>query len=113
MQPQYVVLDYQIDRNCMPYDDTPLPQYMMVDYIRYYELNNNYCNEEAIILNTSQLYSFYGVRRKITIGNGVNVIALNSNDTKTLRASESITINSCFSAPLGCELNLIPTLCDY
>jgi hypothetical protein len=54
----------------MPYD---------VDYFRYYQLNTQYYNTDALIANNAQLSAFtYGVRRNITIGNGTSAISLNA-----------------------------------
>jgi len=92
--------------------NTPLPLYYDVDYFRYYQLNTQYCNTDALIANNSQLSAFvYGVRRNITIGNGTASISLNSGESVTFRATNSVTINGDFTVPLGCELNIIPTPC--
>ncbi len=116
MEPQFVVIDQQIDGYLpVPYlnPNTPLPQYMSVDYFRYYELNDNYCGQNATILNNSQLNSFsYGIRQNITIGNGSSSVSLSSGDNKTFRATNEITINGDFTVPLGSELNLVPTPCN-
>lgn len=116
MEPQYVVIDLQIDGSLpIPYlnPNTPLPQYMSVDYFRYYELNDSYCGQNAIILNNSQLNNFTsGVRQNITIGNGSSSISLSSGNNKTFRATNEITINGDFTASVGSELNLLPTPCN-
>lgn len=113
MKPQFVVIDQQIDGNTPPYPNTPLPQFMTVDYFRYYRLNDNSCGETALILNNSQLNNFiYGVRKNIVIGNGSSTIYLSPGDKKTFRATNEITINGTFIVPVGCELNLIPTPCN-
>jgi hypothetical protein len=83
-----------------------------VDYFRYYQLNTQYCNTDALIANNAQLSAFtYGVRRNITIGNGTSAISLNTGESVTFRATNDVTINGEFTAPLGCELNIIPTPC--
>jgi beta-glucanase (GH16 family) len=43
MRPQYVVIDQQMDNNTSVNPNMPFPQYMSVDYFRYYELNDSYC----------------------------------------------------------------------
>lgn len=106
-----VVIDQQLSSFINA--NTPFPQYMEVDYFRYYELNDSYCGQNATILNTSQLNSFsYGVRQNITIGNGSSSISLSSGDNKTFRATNEIIINGDFTVPLGSGLNLIPTPCN-
>jgi len=94
------------------YENTPFPIYYDVDYFRYYQLNTQYCNTDALIANNAQLSNFvYGVRRNITIGNGSAAISLNAGESVTFRAANSITINGDFTVPLGCELNIILTPC--
>lgn len=116
MEPQFVVIDQQIDGGLpVPYlnPNTPLPQYMSVDYFRYYELNDSYCGQNVTILNNSQLNSFaYGVRQNITIGNGSSSISMSSGDNLTFRASNEIRINGNFTVPVGAELNIIPSPCN-
>jgi beta-glucanase (GH16 family) len=112
MEPQYVVIDQQMDENVPVSGSMTFPQYMKVKYFRYYEINIDSCNYNATILNNNQLSNFtFGVRRNITIGNGSSNISLSSNDRLTLRASNDIIINGEFMVPLGGELNLIPTPC--
>jgi beta-glucanase (GH16 family) len=113
MQPQYVVIDQQMHNNVSVDPSMPFPQFMNVDYFRYYELNDSYCGQNATILNNSQLNSFsYGIRQNITIGNGSSSVSLSSGDNKTFRATNEITINGDFTVPLGSELNLVPTPCN-
>jgi|AntRauTorckE6833_2_1112554.scaffolds.fasta_scaffold00890_7 beta-glucanase (GH16 family) len=116
MEPQFVVIDQQIDGGLpVPYlnPNTPLPQYMSVDYFRYYSLSSSYCNQNATILNNSQLSSFlFAIRKNIFIGNGSSSISLSSGDNITFRATNEIIINGDFTVPLGSELNLIPTPCN-
>ena len=92
--------------------NTPWPIYYDVDYFRYYQLNTQYCNTDALIINNTQLSNFvYGVRRNITIGNGSAAISLNSGESVTFRATNDVTINGEFTVPLGSELNIIYTPC--
>ncbi|MCL2511181.1 MAG: glycoside hydrolase family 16 protein [Bacteroidales bacterium] len=92
--------------------NTPWPIHYDVDYFRYYQLNTQYCNTDALIANNAQLASFiYGVRRNITIGNGSAAISLNAGGSVTFRATNDVTINGEFTVPLGCEFNIIPTPC--
>jgi len=92
--------------------NTPWPLYYDVDYFRYYQLNTQYCNTDALIINNTQLSNFvYGVRRNITIGNGSTAISLNAGESVTFRATNDVIINGDFTVPLGSELNIIPTPC--
>ena len=94
------------------YPNTPFPIYFDVDYFRYYQLNTQYCNTDALIINNNQLSNFvYGVRRNITIGNGSAAISLNAGQSVTFRATNDVTINGEFTVPLGSELNIIYTPC--
>lgn len=108
---QYVVLSMQINNKWVHFDQTiRSPQDMKVDYFRYYQLNNRYCEKDANIKNNSQLKYFkFGLRRNITIGNGP--VSLSAGETITFRAWNEITVNGDFSVPTGAELNLIPTPC--
>lgn len=112
MNSQFVVIDQQIDGNTSLYPDTPLPQFMTIDYFRYYRLNVSHCGETASIQNNHQLNNFtQGVRKNIIIGDGTSSIYLSPGDKKTFRASNEIIINGSFEVPIGCELYLIPTQC--
>jgi len=88
------------------------PQYFILDYFRFYSLKTD-CNTIASILNNSQLQSFdYKVKKSISIGNPFTPISLTSTNKLTFRATDFISITGEFNAPLGCELNIIPTNCD-
>lgn len=105
-----IVIDQQLSGGINK--NTPLPQYMEIDYFRYYQINNGYCTSDASINSNSDISTFqYGVRKNLTIGNSSSLISLSSSDNITFRASNEITINGDFTAPLGSELNLIPTPC--
>ncbi len=106
---QYVVLSMQANNRWVDFDETiQSPQDMKVDYFRYYQLIDRYCNKDAKIKNNRQLDHFkFGVRRNITIGSGS--VSLSAGDFKTFRASNEMTIDGGFSVPLGAELHLIPT----
>jgi len=107
-----VVMNNQLCSSNTFYPNTPFPLYYDVDYFRYYQLNTQYCNTDALIINNTQLSNFiYGVRQNITIGNGTAAISLNSGESVTFRATNAVTINGDFTVPLGCELNIISTLC--
>lgn len=111
MNPMKIVIDLQITNACNFYPGTPFPQYMSVDYFRYYTLKLD-CNTSSILLTNADLASYvYSVKSDITFGNGNDSISLNSTDVKYFRAANSITINGTFTAPLGSELGLIPTAC--
>jgi beta-glucanase (GH16 family) len=119
----YVVLSMQYSNS--GFDKTPNspdiedfnnladPQYMKVDYFRYYKLNKTYCGTDATILNNTQLNNFiFGVRRKITIGNSSSNITLPANSTTVFRFTDEIIIEGDFTVPADSELYLIPTNCD-
>lgn len=111
MEPQYVVIDQQIDGSHSVNPNTPFPQYMQVDYFRYYELNK-FCEQTLLLSNNSQLHmALPGIRKCIIIGDGINSLYLSNNECKTFRVTDSIIINGNFTVPIGCELNLIPTPC--
>jgi beta-glucanase (GH16 family) len=112
-----LVIDAQMLTNppnddCGVKDHSMLPQYMIIDYFNYYKLKTD-CNTDVSILNNNALNSFdFKVKRNISIGNVFTPISLNSSDRITFRATTSITITGDFTAPVGCELFLIPTSCD-
>jgi len=113
MKPQYVVMYLSMWNQI--YDFDPLmtfPQYMTVDYFRYYQLKKD-CGTNAVINNNTELTSFsYGVKNSITIGNTTSTIGLTSGQSKTFRAVDETIIQGDFTAPIGCELNVIPTPCN-
>jgi beta-glucanase (GH16 family) len=112
MNPQKIVIDLQISNSCDFYPGTPFPQYMQVDYFRYYKLNLD-CGTSSIILNNTDLANYvFSVKSDITFGNGLNTVSLNSTDVKYFRAANTITINGTFTAPLGSEFALILTACN-
>lgn len=88
------------------------PQYMSVDYFRYYKLNLD-CGSNAVLLDSSDVANYaYSVKSSITFGDGSNSISLKSSDVKYFRAVDSITVYGTFTAPLGCEIGLIHTACN-
>lgn len=111
MKSQYVVIDLQIDGYLpKPYlrIDTPLPQYMTVDYFRYYEMDISKMDEKETISSNLQLQQFnQGIRKLIYIGNGTQKLILQNGENKTFRATDEIIINGEFTVSLGSELNLI------
>ncbi|MBN1599489.1 MAG: family 16 glycosylhydrolase [Bacteroidales bacterium] len=105
-------VDWRINNGILP-SSTLLPQTMIVDYFRYYELNFDNCNLDVTILTNSQLNNFeFGVRKNINIGNGSSSISLDQGDNVTFRATESTFIEGDFTVPLGSEFNVIPTICN-
>lgn len=114
MDPMMVVMDFQLaaDPTYPFYTGTPFPQYMNIDYFRYYTLKKD-CNTNVIINNNNDLNSFnFAVKHNIQIGNGLSSIYLTSGDIITFRATNEISIYGDFTVPLGSELNLIPTPCN-
>jgi len=112
MNPQKIVMDLQISSSCNFYPGTPFPQYMQIDYFRYYTLKED-CSTSAVLLtNTDLLNYIFSVKSDITIGNALSNISLLSTDSKCFRAVNTITINGDFTAPLGSELVLMPTACN-
>ena len=112
MNPQKVLMDLQVSNSCDFYPGTPFPQYMQVDYFRYYKLNLD-CGTSSVMLNNTDLVNYvFSVKSDITLGNGAGTISLTNTDVKYFRAVNSITINGTFTAPLGSELALIPTACN-
>lgn len=111
MYPLKVFIDLQVSNSCNFYPGTPFPQYMSVDYFRYYRLKLD-CNASATLLTNADIAAYvYSVKSDITFGNKKDTISLSSTDVNYYRAVNSITINGTFTAPLGCELGLIPTAC--
>lgn len=112
MNPQEIFIDLQLsDTGTKFCSGITFPQYMSVDYFRYYTLNLD-CGISATLLTNADIAAYtYSVKSDITFGNGANSISLNNTDVKYFRAVNSITINGTFTAPLGSELGLIPTAC--
>jgi len=113
MNPQQVFIDQQLSDSSVHFcDGITFPQYMSVDYFRYYKLNLD-CGTSSVLLTNTDLAAYvYSVKSDITFGNGTNSISLNSTDKKYFRAVNTITINGTFTAPLGSELGLLPTACN-
>lgn len=113
MDPQRVVIDLQIDIGVADFNSSiTFPQYMKVDYFRYYQLRKD-CSTDVVINNNTDLSNYiFSVKRNIIIGDGTSTIGLNSGDIKTFRATNETTINGDFTVPIGSELNIIPTPCN-
>lgn len=112
MDPMEILLDLQLEDSADHFcDSITFPQFMTLDYFRYYTLKLD-CGTSSILLTNADLAVYkYSVKSDITFGNGTDSIALKNTDVKYFRAANSITINGTFTAPLGCELSLIPTAC--
>ena len=110
--PQTIFIDQQTG-GMLINPKTPLPQYMIVDYFRYYQLDMTNCNSDAPpIITQANLTNFaFGIYKNITIGNGSSSISSNSGENIVFRASNVILINGDFTVPIGAELSLIPTPC--
>jgi beta-glucanase (GH16 family) len=92
-------------------DPSQFPTYIEADYIRTYRLKMNYINLDAVLDSYSAILTFaFGVRRNITLGNTSSPITLYTNDNITLRATNNISIIGEFTAPLGSEFCLYPTV---
>ncbi|MEM7040734.1 MAG: hypothetical protein AAF570_27480, partial [Bacteroidota bacterium] len=88
------------------------PQYMRVQYFRFYEMNEALCGTNTFVPDQNALNSFVpGVRKNIWVG-WQNPIVTAPNSVTTFRASNEIILNFNFEVPLGAELNLIPTVCN-
>jgi beta-glucanase (GH16 family) len=113
MHPLKIFMDLQLEDTTEKFcPGVTFPQYMQIDYFRYYKLNLD-CGTSSVILTNSDLTNYvFSVKSDITIGNGANVISLNPSDNKSFRAVNSITIYGDFTAPLGSELALLPTQCN-
>ena len=108
-----LVIDQQIlDSSYRFVPGMAFPQYMSIDYFRYYKLKLD-CSNSATLLNNSDMAGYvYSVKSDITFGNGKDSIIMKNTDVKYFRAVNSITINGTFTAPLGSELGLLPTPCN-
>lgn len=112
MHAQKLYIDLQLSNSCNFPPGTPFPQYMQVDYFRYYKLNLD-CGTSSVLLNNTDLLNYiYSVKSDITFGNAISNISLSPTDVKCFRAVNTITINGTFTAPLGSEFALIPTACN-
>ena len=112
MNPQKLVIDLQISNSCNFNPATPFPQFMTVDYFRYYRLKLD-CGASVTLLNNTDLANYiFSVKSDITMGNGTGSISLSNTDIKYFRAVNSITINGTFTAPLGSEFALLPSACN-
>ncbi|HWY98005.1 MAG TPA: family 16 glycosylhydrolase [Bacteroidia bacterium] len=114
MNPQYLFIDLQISSSCDFYPGTPFPQYMAIDYFRYYKLNLD-CGTNVIFAKNSDISGFtYGVKNSIIFGNSSGSIDLSGCGSKSyvFRAVNGFTINGDFTAPKGYELTLAPTACN-
>ena len=101
---------------CVSYCKSLGLNFILAIYFHYYKLRLD-CSNPLTILNNLQLATYWtsgipAVKSDITIGNGVSPISLNSGVCYVFRAVNSITINGDFSAPIGSELNIIPTPCN-
>lgn len=82
-----------------------------VDYFRFYEINQNDCDE--VINHCYFSFPYYNntVKKSITIG-GVSCVNTQPSDSYyTLRAADFILINGDFEVPLGSELYLDVNSC--
>ncbi len=109
--PMQVFIDQQLGGGAWINRNTPLPQYMTVDYFRYYQLKLD-CSNDATITSNTQLNDFnFKVKRNITVGNNTSNISLLTGDKVTFRATNTVTLKGTFTVPKGSELHIIPTEC--
>jgi beta-glucanase (GH16 family) len=113
MHPLIVFIDQQLADTSVRFNpNTPFPLYYLIDYFRYSKLKLD-CATSALMLTNADVSSYiYSVKSDITFGNGKDSISLSKTDVKYFRAVNSITVNGIFTAPLGCELGLMPTPCN-
>ena len=112
MNPQKLIMDLQISNSCDFYPGTPFPQFMTIEYFRYYKLKLD-CGTVATVLSNTDLASYiFSVKSSIIFGNNTSVISLSKNDVTCFRAVSSITVTGDFTAPLGSEFTLMPTACN-
>ena len=112
MNPQKLIMDLQISNSCDFYPGTLFPQFMTIDYFRYYKLNLD-CGSVATITSNTDLANYiFSVKSSIIIGSSTSVISLSKSDVKYFRAVNSITVTGDFTAPLGSEFALMPTACN-
>lgn len=114
MNPQKIVMDFQISQSCSFYPGMPFPQYMIIDYFHYYKLNLD-CGNSVTFTQNSDISGFvYAVKNTITFGNGSNSINLANcgSVNYVFRAVNGFTINGDFTVPLGTQLILAPTTCN-
>lgn len=112
MEPQYVVIDQQIDGNTTIEEDMPLPQTMDVNYFRYHELIFE-CDQNIQINSNSDIDSYTpSVKNDITVGSTGSIIDFSQSNVTVLRASNSITIKNNTIIPLGTTLAILPTTCN-
>jgi hypothetical protein len=87
------------------------PYKMEIDYIKVHKLKCD-CDENATIINNTQLYNFdYGVKESISIGYSKVQITVPASTKLVFRATDYIEITQSFECPLGSELELITHPC--
>jgi beta-glucanase (GH16 family) len=112
--PMKVVLANQLQSFANINSNTPWPMIFKIDYFRFYELNRQFCDNDAYINNNSDFFNFqFGIRNNIYVGNGTSSLNVLNGSSSTLRAKNITVINSNFTVPIGAEFNIIPSLCNY
>lgn len=117
MQPLRLVMGTQMDKmgdQIIPFDNgITFPQYMHVDYVRYYKLRLD-CQTNSFINNNNDLLNFFylpKVKKNIYIGNNSNEVVISNDANRHFRTTEGVTIFNSFTVPIGSEIEIIPTGC--
>ncbi|HTA84409.1 MAG TPA: glycoside hydrolase family 16 protein [Bacteroidia bacterium] len=112
MNPMKILMSIQLSSGCSFYPGTPFPQFMQIDYFRYYKLNLDCGTSSTILSNTDLANYVFSVKSSIVLGSTGSIISLNPTDNKCFRAVNTITVSGDFTAPLGSQFTLIPSACN-
>jgi hypothetical protein len=99
---------YTIGNPAGPDVTTPITGDFEVDYLKVYKMTYQ-CSTVATITDFNTYV--YGVKNRITVGNGTTLISVPAGQTVILRAVNNITIENNFEVPLGSEFEAINTPC--
>lgn len=84
-----------------------------INYVKAYRLKTD-CNTDAVIRNTTDFSNYnYSVKHSITMGATTGVLSIPNNIEFTMRAVDSIVIDSGFEVPTGTGMTLITQECPY
>jgi len=110
IDPVRTILNLAIEPGYLPPTSPSFTDYMYVDYVKVYDLNND-CNTTLNVCNYNFGTHDNRVKKSITIGNGNCNNSLNIGDNIYLRASEGVSINGDFTVPVGAELYIDVNSC--